>query len=86
MEEQKEKKCEESLVEYRLSQIEQKIDQVTGLLIQQQAQEFRLNTIEKELRDLKNNKKSNVDRWLNPLIAAVVSGMVAYIFVKVGMK
>ena len=39
-------KKEESLVEYRLSQIEQKLDQVLQLQLQQQALDFRMNTVE----------------------------------------
>jgi hypothetical protein len=79
-------KKEESLVEYRLTQIEQKIDQVLNLQLQQQALDFRMNAVEACIKDLKNNQKKNIERWLNPLISAVVSGLVAFVLIKVGLK
>lgn len=98
------KGCEESLVEYRLTQIEKKLDDVTKLLLQTQAQELRLNTAERAIAELKSEnadlktelenkmkeldqkKSKNVDRWLSPLISALISGVVAFILVKVGLK
>ncbi len=79
-------KKEESLVEYRLTKIEQKIDQVLNLQLQQQALDFRMNAVEACIKDLKNNQKKNIERWLNPLISAVVSGLVAFVLIKVGLK
>lgn len=79
-------KKEESLVEYRLTQIEQKIDQVLNLQLQQQALDFRMNAVEACIKDLKNNQKKNIERWLNPLVSAVVSGLVAFVLIKVGLK
>ena len=79
-------KKEESLVECRLTQIEKKIDQVLNLQLQQQALDFRMNAVEACIKDLKNNQKKNIERWLNPLISAVVSGLVAFVLIKVGLK
>lgn len=86
-------KKEESLVEYRLTQIEKKLDTVTDLLLQTQAQEIRLSTLEKqnidlkdEIDNIKTQKSKNIDRWLNPLVSAVVSGLVAFVLIKVGLK
>lgn len=76
----------EETIDYRLTQIEKKLDTVTNLLLTTQAQEIRLNTLEKIVSDLKNTNKKNLDRWLNPLIAAAVSGIVTFIFIKVGLK
>lgn len=80
-------------IEYRLTQIEKKLDTVTDLLLQTQAQEMRISTLEKqntdlkgEIEQIKNQKSKNIDRWLNPLISAVVSILVAFIAVKVGLK
>ena len=81
-----EEKKEESLVEYRLTQIEQKIDQVIQLQLQQQALDLRMDAVENTINELQNNQKKQTDRWLNPLVSAVVSGLVAYIFIKVGLK
>ena len=76
----------EETIDYRLTQIEQKLSQITELLLQTQAQEIRLSTAEKAIQELKDNSKKNVERWLSPLVSAIVSGLVAFIFVKVGLK
>ena len=83
----------EETIDYRLDQIEKKLDTVTEILLQTQAQELRITALEKGMGDLKQNiekmtdsKNRNIDRWLNPLISAFVSGLVAFIFVKVGLK
>lgn len=69
----------EETIEYRLTQIEAKLDQVTNLLLQTQQQELRLSALEKKI-------DKSVDRWLNPLIAAIVSGLVAFLFIKLGVN
>jgi hypothetical protein len=69
----------EETIEYRLTQIEAKLDQVTNLLSQTQQQEFRISALEKKI-------DKSVDRWLNPLVAAIVSGFVAFILVKLGVN
>ena len=83
----------EDTIDYRLTQIEKKLDVVTDLLLKTQAQEMRLGTLEqqnKELKDeienIKAQKSKNIDRWLNPLIATVISAIVAFVFVKIGLK
>lgn len=76
----------EETIDYRLTQIEQKLSQITELLLQTQAQEIRLSTAEKAIQELKDNSKKNIERWLSPLVSAVISGLVAFIFVKVGLK
>ena len=83
----------EETIDYRLTQIEKKLDTVTDLLLKTQAQEMRLGTLEKQNKDLKDEieniktqKSKNIDRWLNPLIATVVSIVVAFIAVKIGLK
>lgn len=74
-----EKKDGQTLIEYRLDQIEKKLDTITAALSQTQAQEYRLSSLEKKL-------EKNIDRWLNPIVAAIVSGLIAFIFMKVGLK
>ena len=83
----------EETIDYRLDQIEKKLDTVTEILLQTQAQELRISALEKGMGELMKNiekmtdsKNRNIDRWLNPLISAFVSGLVAFIFVKVGLK
>ena len=76
----------EETIDYRLTQIEQKLSQITDLLLQTQAQEIRLATAEKAIQELKDTSKKNVERWLSPLVSAVISGIVAFVFFKVGLK
>lgn len=83
----------EETIDFRLNQIEKKLDQVTDLLLQTQAQELRLSTAEKGISDLNSalkaieeKKQKNTSMWLSPLISAIISGIVAYIFVKLGLK
>lgn len=76
----------EETIDYRLTQIEKKLDTVTDLLLQTQAQEIRLSNAEKAIRDLSDKKEKNIQIWLSPLISAIVSGIVAFIFVKIGLK
>ena len=81
-----EEKNGQSLIEYRLDQIEKKLDEVTKLLVQTQGQEIRIGVIEGAIAELKNSKNKSIDRWLNPLVSAVVAGLIAFIFMKVGLK
>lgn len=76
----------EETIEYRLDQIDKKLDSVTELLKQTTEQEIRIANVESAVRELRNSKKNATDRWLNPLVAAVVSGLIAFIFLKVGLK
>ena len=76
----------EETIEYRLNNIEKKLDTVTDLLLQTQAQEIRLSNAEKAIRELTEKKEKNIQIWLSPLISAIVSGIVAFIFVKIGLK
>ena len=69
-----------------LTQIEKKLDTVTDLLLQTQAQEIRLSNAEKAIRELNEKKDKNIQMWLTPLISAIISGIVAFVFVKIGLK
>ena len=87
-----EKKCE-SILDYRMEQVERKLDQVekkldkvTDLLLQTAEQEQRIKNLETEIKEMKDSNKKNIERWLSPLVSALVSGVVAFIFVKVGLK
>lgn len=76
----------EETITFRLDQIEKKLDTLTDILLQTQAQEIRLSTVEKAIKELRNEKTKSVDRWLTPLISTCISGVVAWILVKVGVK
>lgn len=66
-------------IEFRLDQIEKKLDAVTDMIVQTNNQEYRIKVIEKRI-------DKNIDRWLNPLVSAIIAGVVSFIFVKVGLK
>lgn len=76
----------EETITFRLDQIEKKLDTLTDILLQTQAQEIRLTTVEKAINELKREKTKSVDRWLTPLISTCISGVVAWVLVKVGVK
>lgn len=76
----------EETIDYRLTQIEKKLDAVTDLLLQTQAQEIRLSNAEKAIRELNEKKYKNIQMWLTPLISTIISGIVAFVFVKIGLK
>lgn len=76
----------EETITFRLDQIEKKLDTLTDILLQTQAQEIRLSTVEKAIKELKNEKTKSIDRWLTPLISTCISGIVAWVLVKVGVK
>ncbi len=76
----------EETIDYRLTQIEKKLDTVTDLLLQTQAQEIRITNVENAIRDLKDKKTKNTDRWLTPLISTIISIVVAFVAIKIGLK
>lgn len=72
-------------IEFRLQKIEEKIDTLIDIQMQTQAQEIRLSNLEAEVKTMKEEATANKRSWLNPLISAIVSGFVAFIFVKIGL-
>lgn len=76
----------EETILFRLEAIEKKLDGLINIQLQTQAQEIRLSTVENEVKEIKSQKRNNVDKWLNPLISACISGLIAFIFVKVGLR
>lgn len=69
----------EETIEFRLDAIEKKLDAMTDLLLQTNAQELRLSTVEAELKELKNRKDRTTALWLTPLLSATISGIVALV-------
>jgi hypothetical protein len=45
-----------------------------------------LSNAEKAIRELNEKKDKNIQMWLTPLISAIISGIVAFVFVKIGLK
>jgi len=88
-----EDKKSESVLEYRMEQVEKKLDQVekkldkvADLLLQTAEQEQRIKNLEQAIKEMKDSNRKNIDRWLSPLVSAIVSGVVAFILLKVGLK
>ena len=62
----------EETIDYRLTQIEKKLDTVTDLLLQTQAQEIRLSNAEKAIRELTERKEKNIQIWLTTHISHIL--------------
>ena len=73
------KKVNEETIEFRLDQIEKKLDAVTDLLLQTNTQELRLTAVENEVKELKGKKEKTTFLWLTPLVSATISGIIALI-------
>ena len=76
---------EETIV-FRLEQIEKKIDALIDVQMQTKEQEVRLSNLESDVKEIKTQTTKRIDRWLSPLVSAIVSGFVAFIFIKIGLK
>lgn len=76
----------DEVITYRLDKIDASIAELRGLVVSNALQEKRLTDAENEINELKKNKEKSRDKWLNPLISACVSGIIAYVFIKVGLK
>lgn len=72
-------------IDFRLGKIEEKLDTLIDIQMQTQAQEIRLSNLETEVKEMKDEATANKRSWLNPLISAIVSGFVAFVFVKIGL-
>ena len=51
----------EETIDYRLDQIEKRLDTVTEIILQTQAQELRITALEKGMGDLKKNIEKMTD-------------------------
>lgn len=80
-------------LEKRLVTIENKIDKLADLITQTQLQEYRLSVVEKELAKTAEKvtklDKRNGDtaiRWLGVIVSGIMTVLISYIAVKVGLK
>lgn len=80
-------------LENRLGTIEKKIDKLADLITQTQLQEYRLSVVEKKLaetaRQVMKLDKRNGDtaiRWLGVIVSGIMSVLIGYIAIKVGLK
>lgn len=84
---------ENDTVDYRLTQIEKKldtfekkIDNLICLQVKTTEQEGRLKRCEIDIANIQRKQEKNLDRWISPFLSAIISGVVAFIFLKVGLK
>lgn len=80
-------------LEKRLGTIEKKIDKLADLITQTQLQEYRLSVVEKKqeetARQVMKLDKKNGDtaiRWLGVIVSGIMSVLIGYIAIKVGLK
>lgn len=80
-------------LEKRLGTIEKKIDKLADLITQTQLQEYRLSVVEKKqeetARQVMKLDKRNGDtaiRWLGVIVSGIMSVLIGYIAIKVGLK
>ncbi|WP_443097219.1 hypothetical protein [Treponema succinifaciens] len=80
-------------LEKRLGTIEKKIDKLADLITQTQLQEYRLSVVEKKqeetARQVMKLDKRNGDtaiRWLGVIVSGIMTVLISYIAIKVGLK
>lgn len=80
-------------LENRLGTIEKKIDKLADLITQTQLQEYRLSVVENKLaetsRQVMKLDKKNGDtaiRWLGVIASGIMTVLISYIAIKVGLK
>ena len=83
----------EELVEKRLKDIENKLDKLMELVTQTQLQEYRISVAEKSVKDLsakvtvleKRNGEAAI-KWFTMIGGGIVTILLGYIAVKLGLK
>lgn len=80
-------------IENRLGTIEKKIDKLADLITQTQLQEYRISVVEKNQaataeKVLKLDKRNGdtAIRWLGVIVSGIMTVLISYIAVKVGLK
>ena len=83
----------EDVFEKRLSTIETKIDKLTELVTQTQLQEYRISVVEEGLKDLQDSvieldkRAGNTAlKWIGIIGTTLVTILLGFIAVKVGLK
>lgn len=87
---------EDTSLEARLTKIESKIDKLTDLITQTQLQEYRLSVVEQSLLKLEKLQERVIAlerkdgdkalKWFYVIGAGIITIMLGYIAVKVGLK
>lgn len=70
---------EMDLINENFRQINEKLDKLTELANKTSLQEYRIQQLEEELKEMKNNKRDTLWRVLTPVLSALGSAIVTFI-------
>ena len=70
---------EMDLINENFRQINEKLDKLTELANKTSLQEYRIQQLEEELKEIKNNKRDTLWRVLTPVLSALGSAIVTFI-------
>ena len=70
---------EMDLINENFRQINEKLDKLTELANKTNLQEYRIQQLEEELKNMKNNKRDTLWRVLTPILSALGSAIVTFI-------
>ena len=70
---------EMDLINENFRQINEKLDKLTELANKTSLQEYRIQQLEEELKNMKNNKRDTLWRVLTPVLSALSSAIVTFI-------
>lgn len=70
---------EMDLINENFRQINEKLDKLTELANKTNLQEYRIQQLEEELKNMKNNKRDTLWRVLTPVLSALGSAIVTFI-------
>ena len=68
-----------NLINENFRQINEKLDKLTELANKTNLQEYRIQQLEEELKEMKNNKRDTLWRVLTPVLSALGSAIVTFI-------
>lgn len=70
---------EMDLINENFRQINEKLDKLAELANKTNLQEYRIQQLEEELKEIKNNKRDTLWRVLTPVLSALGSAIVTFI-------
>lgn len=70
---------EMDLINENFRQINEKLDKLTEITNKTNLQEYRIQQLEEELKNMKNNKRDTLWRVLTPVLSALGSAIVTFI-------
>lgn len=70
---------EMDLINENFRQINEKLDRLTELTNRTNLQEYRIEHLEEELKEIKNNKRDAMWRILTPVLSAISSAIITFI-------